>query len=475
MYAASSAGRLRRSPSLVVCACLLGVGVARPAEAFDIADLPTYREWGAEVAGTIQNEFRRTTSYTYAEGVDLNGDQFGGVNGYSFIWAASVQFRTLNSQWENDPTAYNLRNIIRFSDELYQRYWLDSGDGQNGYVVAPGSLERYYDDNAHMTVALMEAYELTGAPRLLDRAIATHDFVLEGEDDYQGGGIYFREGAFGNKNTISTLQEARGAAMIYQATGEQRFLDDATRLLDWTNSHVQRSDGLYYQDYRETGIDDISNVPLTNGAGMGVLTNLEMYDITGDLAYLQEARRVGYRASRQFQNTTDGRVWGGGYWAFELVDAWVDIYQHDGSLRWLVYASQAIEFLKDNLEDDNGHYGRDWHEVSDPTWPELDDWLLIDQAAVARAYLYTGLAEPPAMPGDYNNDRVVDGANFLAWQRGESPAPLSAGDLQAWQANLGASSGLITTLSVPEPSALWELATLVGLVQAGLRWRAFQR
>ena len=67
-----------------------------------------------------------------------------------------------------------------------------------------------------MVVTLAEAYELTGEQRLLDRAIATHDFVLEGEDSYQGGGIYFREGSGGNKNTISTLQEARGAAMIYQ-------------------------------------------------------------------------------------------------------------------------------------------------------------------------------------------------------------------------------------------------------------------
>ena len=218
----------------------------------------------------------------YAERAHLNGSQSGGINGYAFIWATATQFRARNSVFEADPSSTNRQQLLALSDQLQVYYWNRSSDGQNGYIVAPGSTERYYDDNAHMVVTLAEAYELTGEQRLLDRAIATHDFVLEGEDSYQGGGIYFREGSAGNKNTISTLQEARGAAMIYQATGQQRFLDDAIRLLDWSNSHVQRSDGLYYQDYRTTNIGDISNVPLTNGAGMGILTNLEMYDITPD-------------------------------------------------------------------------------------------------------------------------------------------------------------------------------------------------
>ena len=269
---------------------------------------------------------------------------------------------------------------------------------------------------AHMVVTLAEAYELTGEQRLLDRAIATHDFVLEGEDSYQGGGIYFREGSAGNKNTISTLQEARGAAMIYQATGQQRFLDDAIRLLDWSNSHVQRSDGLYYQDYRTTNIGDISNVPLTNGAGMGILTNLEMYDITADEDYLLEARRVGARASQNFTASNNGRIGSAGYWAFELVDAWVDLYEHDGDPRWLNDASRGIEFIKNQLEDNNGHYGLDWNGINSGDlakgWPVLSEWDLINQAAVARAFLHTGLAEAPGLEGDLNHDGLLDRADW---------------------------------------------------------------
>ena len=41
------------------------------------------------------------------------------------------------------------------------------------------------------------------------------------------------------------------------------------------------------------------------------------------------------------------------------------------------------------------------------------------------------------MPGDFDGDGTCDGADFLAWQRGESPYPLSSSDLAEWQAEFG--------------------------------------
>lgn len=58
--------------------------------------------------------------------------------------------------------------------------------------------------------------------------------------------------------------------------------------------------------------------------------------------------------------------------------------------------------------------------------------------------------------GDFDGDGDVDGADFLAWQRGESPTPLSNGDLVDWQNNYGSGGGPLSASStaVPEPSAL---------------------
>lgn len=57
---------------------------------------------------------------------------------------------------------------------------------------------------------------------------------------------------------------------------------------------------------------------------------------------------------------------------------------------------------------------------------------------------------PQPIPGDFNGDGVVDGGDFLWWQRGRSPAPLSPGDLAVWKANFGA-GGSVTT---PEPGGI---------------------
>jgi len=57
--------------------------------------------------------------------------------------------------------------------------------------------------------------------------------------------------------------------------------------------------------------------------------------------------------------------------------------------------------------------------------------------------------------GDFDFDGDVDGADFLAWQRGESVNPLSAADLNAWKANFGApTSSFPATATVPEPATV---------------------
>lgn len=65
------------------------------------------------------------------------------------------------------------------------------------------------------------------------------------------------------------------------------------------------------------------------------------------------------------------------------------------------------------------------------------------------------LAEPSPLPGDFKDDGVVDGGDFLAWQRGETLFPLSEFDLATWRANYGATLGQpAPSTSVPEPATL---------------------
>jgi hypothetical protein len=62
---------------------------------------------------------------------------------------------------------------------------------------------------------------------------------------------------------------------------------------------------------------------------------------------------------------------------------------------------------------------------------------------------------PLAQPGDFDFDGYVDGRDFLAWQRGDSPSPLSAEDLAAWQTNYGVTPLLTAAATaIPEPATI---------------------
>jgi hypothetical protein len=74
--------------------------------------------------------------------------------------------------------------------------------------------------------------------------------------------------------------------------------------------------------------------------------------------------------------------------------------------------------------------------------------------------------------GDFDTDGDVDGADFLLWQRGGSPTPLSGSDLALWQANYGTGTLLAATsaAAVPEPASA-SLLILSALVLVGRRRR----
>ncbi|MCA9236796.1 MAG: autotransporter-associated beta strand repeat-containing protein [Planctomycetales bacterium] len=78
------------------------------------------------------------------------------------------------------------------------------------------------------------------------------------------------------------------------------------------------------------------------------------------------------------------------------------------------------------------------------------------------------VVEFAGLPGDFNNDTKVNGADFLAWQRGY-PATYDAADLADWQSNYGTTASFATSGAVPEPTGLALAACLAALAAAGLR------
>jgi hypothetical protein len=87
-----------------------------------------------------------------------------------------------------------------------------------------------------------------------------------------------------------------------------------------------------------------------------------------------------------------------------------------------------------------------------PTITDLQFTSLFDANYTVSNVMVGSAADFFSWPGDFNADGVVNGRDFLAWQRGESSAPFSSSDLADWQAGYGSPSIAVT--AVPEPSSI---------------------
>jgi Glycosyl hydrolase family 76 len=457
-----------RSTTAVAAVMAVGaLGVDAKAAPQDLID------WGSDAYAKTTASLQVPGSRLFAETASLSGQRSGGNGGFAYVWPLSTQFRVQTVLSTLDPANY-VPLLRQFSDEARARYWNAAGGGYRSGVSSGATL--FYDDNAHMAVALMEAYQITADPVYLNRARETYSFVLSGEDAAGGGGIYFNPIDHSAKETISTLQGARAALMLYQATDEASYLTDATRLYQWAKTHTQQPDGLFLEKYYLTGpkAGTAGDFTLVNAAGDAIAVQLGFYATTGQPAHLQEARRIASRSLSRFFNTTTGAINDEGFWAFELVDALNELSRADNNPLWLTRTTIALEWLHNNRRDPNGHYGTLWGRGGFQS-TALTSWHLNDQAAVARSYLHTGLMALAYVRGDFNSDGVVDAADYVVWRNGLGSV-YSQTDYGQWRANFGRSvgsgAGAGMKAAVPEPMGLTSaLAAMMACFAAGGRRR----
>jgi hypothetical protein len=79
----------------------------------------------------------------------------------------------------------------------------------------------------------------------------------------------------------------------------------------------------------------------------------------------------------------------------------------------------------------------------------LSGTVTVKARLLSTSGAWSGLVETSfnvqGLTGDFDGDGDVDGRDFLAWQRGESAAPLSSTDLTDWQGNYGEVASVIAS------------------------------
>jgi rhamnogalacturonyl hydrolase YesR len=341
--------------------------------------------WGDETLVMIDRDFLISEQpLRYAEQAGLEGAR---SEEPVFMWGAGVQLSALAAAARVDPTQYGDK-LNAYADAL-DAYWVER-DGIGGYDVLPvrQKIDRYYDDNAWIVLGMVDAFDSTRDREYLERAKQVMPFVLSGEDDALGGGIYWRENRRNSKNTCSNAPAIVAALLLYQRTGESQYLEDAKRIYRWTSGSLRdERDGLYWDNMHRSG--RIDRRKYSYNSAVMIRADCLMFEITKDKTYLDRAHHAAESAVARWIDAENGAMRDSGRFAHMLLEALVHVDPASGETRWRDTVQKSVGFLHDKLRDSRGHYPNRW---DDRARQPLETLALIDQASVARAYFFAAAA-----------------------------------------------------------------------------------
>lgn len=255
------------------------------------------------------------------------------------------------------------------------------GDGFAGGV---GSGQRYYDDNEWIGLAAMQAYDATGDAKYLRHAERTFRMVRTGE--HPEGGLYWLEQDRVGRHACSVAPGGQLAMQLYEATGEERYLEFAKEQAAWLAGNLKLESGLYADNLNDDGSVDPHVYSYNQGAPIGL--DVQLFHATGERRYLQRARHTADAALRHFGE--EDRLW-------KQAPVFNAVFFRN------LLALHAVDPDPRYLEALDGYLERAWSEARNPETGLFDQGGIghygeepgttIDQGALSQLYAIRAL--PP--------------------------------------------------------------------------------
>jgi predicted alpha-1,6-mannanase (GH76 family) len=232
--------------------------------------------------------------YTFAKTADTLQDKtystFLSANGNYF-----VQNNAGNTNYNYWPQAHTMDVFtdayLRTKNDIYKQRMKSL---LNGTKIANGNKLQndYYDDMEWLALATLRAYEATNDADYLAAATTLWTDIKTGVNNNQGGGIAWRKSQLDYKNTPANAPAIIFAARLYRLQKNEADLTLAKQLYTWLKTTlVDASTGIVYDGINGDGDGKISYNKFTYNQGVFIGAALEMYNVTGDAAYLADAVR----------------------------------------------------------------------------------------------------------------------------------------------------------------------------------------
>ena len=307
------------------------------------------------------------------------------------LWGYAAYMEAAGLRLEADPTdeAAKTEYLKALNSvEKYRAVWRTDDLQVYQCWADVTQAECFYDDDIWLVIEFLNAYELLSDSHWLEQAKGTAEFCYSGWDDKQGGGVYWREDDKASKNTCSNAPLAWASALLYKATNEQKYLDWAEKIYDWTKTTLlDTSDYLYFDNINLEG--NVDKAKYTYNVGNMIGAGAELYGITNKAEYLEDAKKSAEGAYKVFgtakpvPNMTEeiyvceSNSWFGGsllkgYMALGIADTETDAKYVNSYRECLAYASIITV-------DPRGYMSVGWITSEMITKPSL-----LDQSGNAR-------------------------------------------------------------------------------------------
>lgn len=293
----------------------------------------------------------------------------------AFNWGVGVMLTALNASAERSPAART--RLIEYLPAV-KSYWNSAGPVPGFDVLpAPKPVDRYYDDNAWMVLALLETSRILNQPEWKELALKALDYSLSGWAEERGGGIYWRESDKASRNTCSCSPTAAACFMAFRATGRASYKQWGIKILDWTLKNLQDpEDGLMWDSVSNEG-----KIERTKWSYNTALTARALIDAEEFGYKAKVSGRILFRRAWSHWFDRSGAMRDPGRFSHLLVDVGLDyglISMED---------KKALAHHLVGKRDETGRYGDRWDKAEQGSLRHE----LIDQASVLRTLARLGI------------------------------------------------------------------------------------
>lgn len=246
-----------------------------------------------------------------------------------------------NTDFQYWPNAHALHILV----DGYER------TGQGTYLTKMKALLRgiktkhggtysnvFNDDMLWLGNSSMRAYVATSDNEYLEVAQLLWEDVLLSHSDLFGGGISWKKDTPESKNAVSNAPAIILAMRLFDATGEETYLNWAKELYAWQKANlVDPANGEVWDNIHMEGGQAVVQKDwiFTYNMGTWIGAGLRLFDRTGEAVYLEDALRSGKTTLSSANLTTEGILkdegqGDGGLFKGILVRYFTELILHEG-------------------------------------------------------------------------------------------------------------------------------------------------